>query len=515
MVVIGAILAHRASSGRPRSASVRDGDAYREVMERRNRRRAWGSLSGVAIVALIVTACGGPSPSGSPAIPPATPSSTEVAVRSAAPTPSTTDAQEPRGSPAASAVVEPGSPIPGGPIAARGAIAALRGDGALSITQADGRSVVLTDPERANFGFPTWSPDGTRIALVRTSLDDNSIVVVDARELEQGRSATPTTIFRSTTIAPFYLYWTPDGRDVSYLATEGDQLALRTSAIDGSGMIAGAETGTVVRSGNPFYFEWLGRDRLFAHIGTGGGAFLGELGRDGKPIGPAVPEPGTFRAPEVSADGRSIAYVRGTDGAAGQVVVARRDGSNEHTLPVIGPAAVVFDPSGRTVAALGATDPAQAQPSIPVGPLRVMDVADGTVRTLLDGLVVSFWWSPDGTTIAALRVQPTDRSGLFPKPVASPGPSVSPGADTEVRLFFIDVASGKVRSQPVVVPGARFIDQFLTYFDQYSLSHEIWAPDSSSLLIPESDAAGTHLVVRHPDGSRPRALDGEVGFWSP
>jgi hypothetical protein len=84
-----------------------------------------------------------------------------------------------------------------------------------------------------------------------------------------------------------------------------------------------------------------------------------------------------------------------------------------------------------------------------------------------------------------------------------------------VRLFFIDVASGKVRSQPVVMPGARFVDQFLTYFDQYALSHDIWAPDSSSVLLPESDAAGTHLVVRHADGSAPRTLDGEVGFWSP
>ena len=384
----------------------------------------------------------------------------------------------------------------------------------MSIVQADGRSAVLTDPDRAAFGFPTWSPDGTRIALVRTSLDDISIVVIDARQAEQGGSVRPTTIFRSTSIAPFYLYWTPDGRDVSYLASEGDQLALRTSAADGSDTIVGSGTGTVVRSGNPFYFEWIARDRLFAHIGTGAEAFLGEIGRDGTAIGQARSAPGTFRAPEVSPDRTSLAFVRGTEGS-GEIVVERRDGSNEHTMPVIGPAAVVFDPSGRTAAALGATQASQAQPSIPVGPLRLMDVASGTVRTLLDGLVVSFWWAPDGKTMAALRVQPAEGSGPSIRPVASPGPSSSASPDTEVRLFFIDVASGKVLSKPVVVPGARFVDQFLTYFDQYALSHQIWAPDSSSVLLPESDAAGTHLVIRHPDGSTPRTLDGEVGFWSP
>ena len=480
-------------------------------MERRERRRAWGSLAGAAIVALVVNACGGPSPSASPAVPSVTPSSTEVANRSAAPEPSTTDTQ---GSPAPSAAVAPGEPIPGGPIASHGAIAALREDGALSIVQADGRSVVLTDPERATFGFPTWSPDGTRIALVRTGLHDISIVVFSARQVEGGGSVTPTTIFRSTTIAPFYLYWTPDARDVSYLASEGDQLALRTSAADGSDTIVGSGTGTVVRTGNPFYFEWLADDRLFAHIGTGANAFLGVIGRDGTPIGPALTTPGTFRAPEVSRDEGSIAFIRDGGSGPGQVVVAARDGSREHTMAVIGPAAVVFDPSGRTVASLGATRAEVAQPEIPVVPLRLMDVASGTVRTLLDGLIVSFWWSPDGTTIAALRVQPSEAAPPSVTPVAA-APSASAAPDTEVRLVFLDVATGKVLSQPVVVPGARFIDQFLTYFDQYALSHEIWAPDSSSVLMPESDAAGTHLVVRHPDGSTPRTVEGEVGFWSP
>ena len=82
--------------------------------------------------------------------------------------------------------------------------------------------------------------------------------------------------------------------------------------------------------------------------------------------------------------------------------------------------------------------------------------------------------------------------------------------------MFVDVATGTIRSQPVVMPGRTFIDQFLTYFDQYSLSHRIWAPDSSSVLMPEVAADGsTHLAVRFADDRPPLALEGEIGFWSP
>ena len=95
-------------------------------------------------------------------------------------------------------------------------------------------------------------------------------------------------------------------------------------------------------------------------------------------------------------------------------------------------------------------------------------------------------------------------------------PPLPAPAASEVRLVFVDVASGSIRSDPVVHPGSRFVDTFLAYFDQYALSHRVWAPDSSSMLLPEIDQGGTTLVtVRFPDGRRPLAFPGEIGFWSP
>jgi hypothetical protein len=181
-------------------------------------------------------------------------------------------------------------------------------------------------------------------------------------------------------------------------------------------------------------------------------------------------------------------------------------------MPVLGSSAMLFDPTGDTMAAIGPTDPDQAAAGFPLGPVRLIDAATGEVRTLLDGLVVSFWWSPDGSTIAALRVQPVAEAGAS----LVPQPQPSAGAETEVRLLFVDVASGEVRADPVVRPAPRFVTQVLAYFDQYTLSHRVWAPDSSSLVLPEvTDRGITQLMVHFPDGRPPVALEGEIGFWSP
>jgi len=68
----------------------------------------------------------------------------------------------------------------------------------------------------------------------------------------------------------------------------------------------------------------------------------------------------------------------------------------------------------------------------------------------------------------------------------------------------------------VIHPSELFIDQFLTFFDQYATSHEIWAPDSSSLIVPVTDAgAETRLAVMPRTGDQRTLIDGEIGFWSP
>jgi hypothetical protein len=442
-----------------------------------------------AMSAVLAAGCGGPAPSSTPA--------------------ATLAASSPSAPAAPTATAEPrASTVSEGPIASSGSIAVLSRDASLSIVEAGGQSVPLSTDADGNFGFPTWSPDGSHVAAVRSRGTETSLVVFDAAGALAERPAEPVVIFSKAAVEPFYLYWAPGGQAVSFLASEADGLSLRVAPADGSAPLDGSGPGSVVRSGNPFYYDWITRDRLVAHIGVGPDAVLGEIGLDGKAAGPGLGSPADFRSAVASHDRKSIGFVLDAKTGADQVVVAARDGSGEHRMAVFGTAAIAFSPSSDAVAAIGPIE-AAAPVGFPLGPLRVINAASGKVRMLIDGAIVSFWWSPDGKTIAALRV----------REAAPASPSADPSATAEespARLLFVDVATGKIRSQPAVRPAPTFINGILAYFDQYALSHHVWAPDSSSILLPEfADDGTTHLTVRFPDGEPPIELAGEIGFWSP
>jgi TolB protein len=402
-------------------------------------------------------------------------------------------------------------------------IAVVDDQGALTTMDRHGDSVVKYAVPAVVFGFPAWSPDGSRIAVVGSSAADTSIYVFTVPRDGRGPAADPVVIYRSPDRAPFYLYWTPDGRKVTFLATEQAGLSLRIAPADGSAPIDGSGPDAVIRKGAPLYFDWESADRLLLHVGTGSDAVVGEVGPDGTAVAPTLSSGGEFRSASVSRDGRYLAYVRSGTGSASQIVVSSRDGADEHHLDVFGPAAFVFDPTGDTIASIAAVEPINDTLGFPLGPLRLMDARSGSARTLLDGSVVGFFWAPDGRTIAALRlVLPGGTSAdsgavvtvaATARPAASPSPP--PGA--EVHLVFIDVSTGVERSERVVRLASHFVGQLLPYFDQYALSHRLWSPDSTSILLPLVDTDGrSRLVAVSADGKDNQPVaDGISGFWSP
>jgi len=472
------------------------------------------SVAAILLVAAVVSvaACGsGPT---SPA--PSVATAPSAAIASAAPS------SDPSAAPAESASPTP-APTLGQPLASSGSIVVLANDSSLWLVESTGTVTQLASTVDGAFAFPAWSPDGTRIAAIRYNATENAILVFDPSTADDVLPIPPQVIFRSPTIGPFYLSWTPDGDRVSFLASGDTALSLRVAPADGSAPLDGSGPGATIGTGSPYYFDWIDGEHLMTHVGEGDAAQLGEIGLDGAAVGPAVASPGAFRSAVVSPDGRYVSYIRsGTDGESA-VVLAERDGGGERTMPVFGYAAVGFDPTGDTVASIGPTAPDPNPITLPAGPLRLLDPSGDEPRTLLDGRVLSFWWSPDGKTIAALRVQPVGASapsaeGVAATPsdaVASPAASAAP-APTEARVIFVDVATGDVSSEVVVVPGKLFVDQFLTFFDQYALSHRIWAPDSTSLLFPVvTPNGGTRVAVLSRDGSDPILLDGQAAFWSP
>ena len=402
-------------------------------------------------------------------------------------------------------------------------IAVIDVSGALATMDERGGSVVSYAAPGVVFGFPAWSPDGSRIAAVGYGPGDTSIYVFNVRPGGAGGDFKPVVIYRSPDRPPFYLYWAPDGRRLAFLATEPVGLSLRVAPADGSAPLDGSGAGAIIRRGAPLYFDWVGADRLLVHVGSGSGAFAGEVGLDGASVASPVAGTGDFRSASVSGDGRYLAYVRSQTPSSGDLVVASRDGTSRHEVPVFSPTAFVFDPTGDTLASIAADAPVKDSLTFPLGPLRLVDARSGAVRTLLDSSVVGFFWAPDGRTIATLRLaragdQTADAGPAFSTArMVLPVAAATPPPATEVRLAFVDVSTGVVRSERVVRLGSHFVNELLPYFDQYAQSHRLWAPDSASILLPLVDAIGrTRLVVVPADGTDSRPIaDGLSGFWSP
>ena len=406
-----------------------------------------------------------------------------------------------------------------------GAIAAVGADGSLAVVGADGATRTLSNAGTIAVAFPAWSPDGTRLAASLASAGSGQISVFRLGSAGgSDAAAPPAVVYRSADHPAFYLSWTRDSQNVSFLANDGDLVALGVAADEGGQPVTELGPGSLVRRGAPLYFDWVDRERLLLHVGTGTDAFLGEVGRDGIETGDTIERPGDFRSAEVSVDRRFLAWVR-SGPEHGDVIVASRDGASEHALPVFGSTALGFAPDENVVATIGADSPGQADLAFPLGPLRVIDASSGAARTLLDGSVVAFFWAPDGGTIAALRLQPpggptavaparlfglTSAAG----PVAAGSPSPAP---SEPHLLFVDVATGRIRSDRAVQPGGRFVSEYLPYFDQYGLSHRLWAPDGSAFLMPLARPTGaTDVEALAPDGG-PAAftLTAEMAFWTP
>jgi TolB protein len=393
-------------------------------------------------------------------------------------------------------------------------LAVVDAAGHLTTMSADGGSVVTYGQAGVTYRFPTWSPDGTRVAAIATTPTGNAVHAFTVPRPGVGSSSSTvptaidqTTVYEAAAGGPFYVYWAPDSTALTFLTTEPGGIALRLGSADGTQPVR------IVREAMPLYWAWSDGDRMLVHSGGDGpGAFLGEVTRDGSTAADLGVQPGDFRAPARSRDGRYRGYIVPATDAPEHVVVEGSDGSGRHEVPVLGGGVVGFGPDGDELAFIA---PAKAGPpvTVPVGPLRVVDAVSGTVRTLQPGNVVAFFWSPNGRTIAAFRIgAPDDTVALArsTRPAAA-----APGLALD--LLFVDAASGSVRSRTPVRLADTFTAQVLPFFDQYALSHRLWAPDSSAIVVPlVAEDGTTGLSIIRPDGSGVRRIAaGDIGFWSP
>jgi TolB protein len=364
---------------------------------------------------------------------------------------------------------------------------------------------LLTDVEQS-FQFPAWSPDNGRLAVIGSEQDGGVGVYV----IPDQSGGELQTLYYSDSQPPFYLYWSPDSNLVSFLANHPSGIGFHIGDVV-------ADTSRLLATGNPFYWDWTpAGDRILIHSGfSGEDSRLALIDPNGEGDEDNITEPGFFQAPGISPNGRLWAYAQVDDEDNSQLTILDAEsGQPQQTEAHSGLVAMSWSPAAEVLAFI---TPGIEAPVF-YGPLHLLDAATGESRVIADDLVIAFFWSPDGRYIAYFTVAETDDStiqaGISGKTNQAGKPNLQE-EDLFLEVWLADTLDGSVRRLRAFEPTNIFVFQFLPFFDQYSLSHRIWSPDSSSLVLPVMENGVPRISVIPIDGRQAGVIvDGLIGFWS-
>lgn len=322
--------------------------------------------------------------------------------------------------------------------------------------------------EASTWSWPTWSPDGARIAAFRVPSAAGHPTVVQVTDPSGVQAIEPAGLAGRL---PIYLCWSPMGSGVAVLSQERDRLQLQVVHPDAARVPVG------VAKGSPLFFNWTDDEHLAAFIGSAEGpSQMRHLARGGG--GSDFPgEPASFCAPTPLADGR-VAYVIETLQGL-QLVVARAGDPRPVVLePVQGLVALVGSPDGRQIA----RGLAPLGDGTPYREIAIIDPSTGASTVVWQDACLAFFWTPDGRGLVVSRV------------------------DTERNLLqWHHVPIGGQPSWLATLQPTRDFGFYLRFFEQFSGSHPI--VDDRYVLL-----SGT-TVGRDPGRAPPtvRRLDWHTG----
>ena len=363
----------------------------------------------------------------------------------------------------------------------------------------------LTNAQQ-RFQFPAWSPDGRSIAAIGADRTGAGLFVLADGSTE----VAPEPLYAGQEDGPFYLYWSPDSTQVSFLANHPEGLGLHLVQADGSA------ASRLLTIGGPLYWQWTAdSQQMFIHSGFSGEASRLEIiAADGDGTGEAVAAPGFFQAPGISADGRYLAYAEVVPGSGSRLAVVDTQSDAMEQQRHAGLVAMAWNPTANQLAFTNGTEPDSRSF---VGPLRLLDAATGEVRLLSDEPILAFFWSPDGRYLAALSISRNGEGDINAQAdKAAVGKLAQQQNLPMVRLLVYDVTTDEGRLLFSFVPTFTFVTQFLPFFDQYALSHRLWSPNSDALVLSMVENGRNQIfVINVVTGQKQFLADGSMPFWSP
>lgn len=382
-----------------------------------------------------------------------------------------------------------------------------KGDGRLAITDDANSSAGSGEPLRT-YSSPTWAPGTGELAYI--AVKDTPQGRRFSVEVSPGEGGEPEIVFQGGSEAPFYLYWSPNGKDLSFLANNGSEEGLSLWLAE-----RGGDT-RIVDRGQPYYWDWTpDGERFLAHVGGSSaanpdGARLSLLLDEGDPWEGSTLEILPFQAPAIAPDGRSVLLAAKPPQGSGGLVLMGLDGSFQSRLTNLqGSVAFGWSASGDHLAYVTAPGPTGALH----GKLVVANVEDPSQPPLIvhdaNG-VTAFMWAP-------VR----ERLAYYVPTLPPDGQDQRISTTAQEQRLFLDLFIYDARQDESTL-AARFLPtreflEILPFFDQYQRSITFWSPDAESFVF-SAELAGGASAIYTVEVSEPAApvelAPGALAFWS-
>lgn len=320
---------------------------------------------------------------------------------------------------------------------------------------------------RDTCSWPGFSPDGRWLICFQAEGEDGlskaRICAVEVDGVEERLLA------ELSGQLPIYAQWNESSDQIAFLVQDEDELQLWLCLLDEVGHSRNVDNGV------PLFFTWApGGGRVMLHAGDSRRQTGRLVLRSLEPVGEDVifdETPGSFCTP-MFADGWLVFVT--SKGWLSSVCISRPDGTEKRVLASMeGLLAVIPSPDGQSVAIAAAP----GGEGSPYKGIWLVSTSGGEVKSVLTEECQSFFWGPDSTFIVFARL------------------------DAEAKCFRWEMLSLASRVVKPLGPFWPSRDQlfYLHFFEQYTLSHPLIAPDGRTLIYsghpdPESGRSSSPLM---------------------